>query len=81
VIVGGIRDNIGHLVNVVCPHPVRGAWWVVEVLGTCLGYTLGEPHELRVMVAGEQGSIRDVNLWPLRDKKEPACANVTSAKR
>ena len=66
-IVGGFRDNIGHLVTVRFPHPKRFEWWIVEVLGSCIGHTDGSPHDLILIPAGRLASIRDKNLWPLRD--------------
>lgn len=82
VIVGGFRDNIGHLVNVDRAHPSRIGWWVVEVLGNCIGRYPGD--DFQIIPAGRIGAIRDLNLWPLRnepDTKETRCLNVTSEKR
>ncbi len=79
VIVGGIRDNIGHLVNVVRPHSFGGGWWVVEILGRCTGW-VGD--DLVLLAPGKYGAIRDTSLWPLRDTPEgTTCLNATSEKR
>lgn len=68
VIVGGIRDNIGHLVDVSARHATLEGWWVVKVLGSCVGRRTAN-GDLALFPTGTRGAIQDKHLWPLRDGK------------